>query len=256
MNFNNYFTYNESDNLSFSFPKNSFVTFLGEGNKRLVDNLLFKNSHEYITLMFAKINSKNIYKYKKSVSFVLHEHLNLFVGETVSDEIAFGMECLGKSKNEMEDKISTYANIFGISNLLDKDPNCVGISDKVKIKIVGALVCEPKILVLDEVLCELDKCDLEIVVKKLKDFVKNDNIIFNFTSDINECLYGTDVIVLNNEKVLVSGKTINVLNEDKLMKKLGFGLPFLTEINKYLIDYGIVNRYFDSINELVDEVWK
>ena len=80
MNFNNYFTYSESKNLSFSFPTRSFVTFLGDGNKKLIDNLLFKNNHDYITLMFAKINFKNIYKYKKFVSFVLHEHFNFFVG--------------------------------------------------------------------------------------------------------------------------------------------------------------------------------
>ena len=256
MNFNNYFTYSESKDFSFSFPTRSFVTFLGDGNKRLINNLLFKNNHDYITLMFAKINSKNIFKYKKNVSFVLHEHINLFVGETVSDDIAFGMECSGLNKNEMEDKILKYAKKFEIMNLLDKDPNSLGISDKVKIKIVGSLVCEPKVLVLDEVLCELDKCDLNKVIKNLNDFVNNDNIVFNFTSDVSECLFGSDVIVLNNEKILISGKTINVLNEDKLMKKLGVGLPFLIEVNKYLMDYGIVDKYFDSVGELVDVIWK
>ena len=256
MNFNNYFTYDETKDLSFSFPTRSFVTFLGDGNRKMLDNLLFKKSHEYITLMYAKINSKNFLKYKRNVFFVLHEHLNLFVAETVSDEIAFGMECLGMNKNEMGDKLEKYARKFCISDLLDKDPSCLGISDKVKIKIVGALVCEPKVLVLDEVLCELDKSDLEVVVKNLNNFVNGDNIVFNFTTDVNECLFGTDVVVLSKEKILVSGKTLNVLNEDKLMKKLGIGLPFLIEVNKYLMDYGIVKNYFDSIDELVDEVWK
>ena len=73
---------------------------------------------------------------------------------------------------------------------------------------------------------------------------------------MSECLFGSDVVVLNNEKILISGKTINVLNEDKLMKKLGVGLPFLIEVNKYLMDYGIVDKYFDSVSELVDDIWK
>ena len=40
------------------------------------------------------------------------------------------------------------------------------------------------------------------------------------------------------------------------MKKLGVGLPFLVEVNKYLMDYGIVDKYFDSVSELVDDIWK
>ena len=89
-----------------------------------------------------------------------------------------------------------------------------------------------------------------------EDIYNNDNIVFNFTSDVSECLFGSDVVVLNSEKILISGKTINVLNEDKLMKKLGVGLPFLVEVNKYLMDYGIVDKYFDSVSELVDDIWK
>ncbi len=256
MNFSNYFTYNESKELSFCYPVNSFVTFMGSGKEKLLKNLLFYNKHEYITLMYLKINSKNINKYRKNVAFVLNKHLNIFVGETVGDEIAFGMESLGKNKSEMESILGKYAKLFNISHLLDKDPNCLGCSDKVMIKIVSALVCEPKILVLDEVLCELDFKDRLVVLKNLKDFVDRDNIIFNFTNDVDECLYGNEVVILDDAKILLSGKTINVLNEDKLMKKLGFGLPFVVEVNKYLMDYGIVNHYYLDLESLVDNIWK
>lgn len=256
MNFSNYFTYNESKELSFCYPLNSFVTFMGSGKEKLLKNLLFYNNHEYITLMFSKITSKNINKYKKNVAFVLNKHLNIFVGETVSDEIAFGMESLGKKKNEIENILEHYAKLFNISHLLNKDPNCLGCSDKVKIKIVSALVCEPKVLMLDEVLCELDYVDRLVVLKNLSDFVNNENVIFNFTNNVNECLYGNEVVILDDTKILLSGKTINVLNEDKLMKKLGFGLPFIVEVNKYLMDYGIVHDYYLDLESLVDNIWK
>lgn len=256
MNFNNFFTYNENKELHFSLPTKTFITIMGEGKNRLLKNLLFEKKHEYISLMFTKITAKNILNYKKNVMFILHKHLNIFIGETVNDEIAFGMESLGINRSEMKNTIENYAKSFNIIHLLNKDPNCIGTSDKAKVKLISALVCKPKVLILDEILCEIDKYEIKIVLNNLKKFVEEENIIMNFTNDVNETLYGDEILVLNDEKILISGKTLNVLNEDKIMKKLGLGLPFVIELNKYLIDYEIINKYQLDIERLVDEIWK
>ena len=57
-------------------------------------------------------------------------------------------------------------------------------------------------------------------------------------------------------KLVCDGKTLSVLNEEKLLKRLGIGLPFIIELNKYLMDYGLINKYYLNYKKLVSAVWK
>jgi len=251
MEFEYCLTYKESKDFEIKVKNGEFITLLGEGNSKLINNLFFKKENNYITYKYSKISYKNLSNYRNNVIFIINRNLNIFLGETVRDELAYGMENKGFEKEKMLENIKIISEIFKIHDLLDKDPNGLGISDKVKVKIAGALLCEPNILVLDNVLCEIDQCEKENVVEYLKEYVKKGNVILNFTTDINESLYSEFVYIIGLDKILISGKTLNVLNEDKILKKLGIGLPFIVELNKYLIDYSIIDSYILYEEKLV-----
>ena len=101
----------------------------------------------------------------------------------------------------------------------------------------------------------LDESDKEKVYKALKQYTKNNGIILNFTTQIEETLLGTDIIITDKTKVLLSGKTMSVLNEEKLMKRLGYNLPFIIQLNKYLKDYELIRNYNLSYESLVNSIW-
>lgn len=251
-----FFSYKESEGLSFTVNKKTFLTILGDKNKTIVDNIMFKNKNNYMTINYIKINEKQVNKLRQNINFVSNEHLNVFVGETVKDEIAYGMENQGVSKQNMMEFISKKSVLYKIEDLLDKDPYSLGASDKVKVKIVSTLAYNPKILVLYEIFSELDLIDKRIVTKLLKEYVDEGNIVINFTSDVNETLYGDKIIIINKDKVVIEGNTLSVLNEDRLLKRLGIGLPFIVDLNKYLMDYGLINKYELDMERLVDKLWK
>ena len=57
-------------------------------------------------------------------------------------------------------------------------------------------------------------------------------------------------------KIVMSGKTMSVLNEEKIMKRLDINLPFIVLLNKYLIDYNLIDNYILDYTSLGGALWK
>jgi energy-coupling factor transport system ATP-binding protein len=123
-------------------------------------------------------------------------------------------------------------------------------------KILSALIIKPQILILDNVICELDYKDKELIFDILKEYKKNGGIIINVTNDIEETLHSEKIIVIHDKKLVCFGKTLSVLNEEKLLRKIGVGLPFIIELNRYFMDYGMIDKYYLDSEKLVGALWK
>ena len=75
------------------------------------------------------------------------------------------------------------------------------------------------------------------------------------TSNIEDVLYGDYLIVYDEENIVVEGLTKEVLKEEKIMKKIGFGLPFAVDLSKQLQYYDVLNQTYYDIDSLVGELW-
>lgn len=94
-------------------------------------------------------------------------------------------------------------------------------------------------------------------LKTLFAFLKENNIIFiNVTNDIELCLYTEYLMIYDDSKILIEGSTIEVLKNEKLLKRLGVHLPFIVELSLLLKDYGLVNKIYLDKESLVDKLWK
>lgn len=251
-----YFKYRFTQDIEFNLSGKDFTTIVGNNNDLIVFTLL--NNHKKCNIFIGdkELNNNTRESILKDMSFVLHRYLDIFVAETVMDEIAFGLESLAMNKDDIINLIVSESRRFKLDELLQRDPMSLGSSDKVKMKILSSLIIKPKILVLDNVMCELDYKDRLLIFDILKEFSKNGGIVINFTNDIEDSLYGNKIIVIYDKKIVCEGKTISVLNEEKLLKRLGIGLPFMIELSKYLMDYGIVDKYYLSTDKLVGAIWK
>ena len=251
-----YFKYRFSNYIQFNLNEKDFTTILGNNNDLIIFTLL--NGHKKCNIFVGdlELNDKNRYEIFKRMSIVSHRYLDIFVSETVMDEIAFGLESLAMNKDDIINLITSESRLFKIDNLLERDPYSLGNSDKVKMKILSSLIIKPKILVLDNVMCELDYKDKLLVFDILNEYTKNGGIVINFTNDIEDALFGKEIKIINDKKIICEGKTMSVLNEEQLLKRLGIGLPFMIELSKYLMDYGIINKYYLTNEKLVGAIWK
>ncbi len=251
-----YFKYRYDKFIEFDLKEKSHLSIIGNSNDFFINSLLSHQEKTNIFIGDKELLDDNISTIRKRMCIVLNKYLNIFVGETVKDEIAFGLEGLAYKKNEIAEIIDSQSKLFKLDSLLEKDPNSLGSSDKVKMKILCAMIIGPKILVLDNIINELDYNDKILIFDILEEYKKNDGIIINVTSDIEETLYSDRIIILHDNKLVCDGKTLSVLNEEKILKRLGTGIPFIVELNKYFMDYGMINKYYLSNEKLVGALWK
>ena len=115
---------------------------------------------------------------------------------------------------------------------------------------------KPNVLVIDNIMCELDYQDKLLVFDILKEYSKKGMIIINFTNDIEESLFGEKILIIYDKKLICEGKTMSVLNEEKILKRLNIGLPFMVELSKYFMDYGMISKYYLTNEKLIGAIWK
>ena len=125
--------------------------------------------------------------------------------------------------------------------------------DELKLKILASLSTNTKIYVFMNVLTYLDNDFKERLIRYLK--LGNKRII-NYTTEIEETLLLDYVIVIHENKVIMEGKKELVLQEEKILKKLGFNLPFIVELSNGLKLYKLIDKTYFNNKELVEELWK
>lgn len=250
------FSYYEDEKINFKLDKGDFCTVLGNVNKRIVNNLYNLDKNDFVKINYMSF--KNIEKKKlgKRINFILNENLNLFVCSKVKDEMNFVLENKGLSPLKITELIAEYSYKFKIRDFLDCDPTYIGTTNQILLKFVIAFLCEPKVLVLDNILEEMDYKAKKLIIKELKDYVKAGNIVLNFTNNIEEALLGNKIILTSKNMITAEGKTLSILNEEKLLKRLGYGQPFNIELCKLLMDYELIDKYYFNYKKLVDKIWK
>lgn len=142
---------------------------------------------------------------------------------------------------------------FDLTPILNENISSLDLSSIIYLKVIASLLNNDGIIVFDDVLSYLEENKKRIVIDYLK---KNDITFINITSDTEEILLADYLIVLTNSGVAIEGKTNTVLNEDKLLRRLGFNLPFLFDISLKLKSYDISNKIYANIDGLVNELWK
>lgn len=214
------FTYND---ISLNFNKGTFITVLGNSNKSILQSL----NDEYNSIIYEKL-------------------LNNKSNSTVYD-------CIFKYAKSIK-KTKEYLVKFNLIEYEKEIVSKLDINEKIKLEILLQLINKSNIIVIYNILSLLDYNDFKLIMKVLLS-IKN-KIVINFTNNISESFFGDEILIINDDKLICYGKTLAVLNEEKILKKLGLGLPFIIELNRYLMDYELINKYYLTNEKLVGALWK
>ncbi len=156
---------------------------------------------------------------------------------------------------------SNPASIEDIPKSILKEFNCDYLTNKkdltkiddIKINILASLNSSKEIFVFLNVLTFTDKDFKEKVIDYL---IKKNKRIINYTTEIEETLLLDYIIVIHEDKVIMEGLKLQVLSEEKILKKLGFNLPFIIELSQGLMYYNLVDEIYLEKESLVDDLWK
>lgn len=204
-----------------------------------------------IEIFGYEFKKQNLLKIKKKFEVILNDLE--FVAETVKNELSFGMENMCFATKKMKEKIDEIVKYFSLENVINLDPYQISEENKALIKILSYVVMEPEIIVVDDLFSYLDKMNKALLFK----YLNEKNIyLFNITSDVNDIFYSDYVYLLDSGKIVIEGKSMQVIEEEKIFKRLGINLPFMIDLSKQLKSYELINKTYYNPKELVDELWK
>lgn len=237
--------------------KNTFTTILGpngSGKSTLVKILLgLEEKDGIVEINGIELNKKNINEIRKQIGVVFENPDSQFVAETVMDDIAFSLENLNYPKKEIRNKIKEISKLLEIEQILQKEPHSLSGGEKQLVSLASALVIEPKILILDEALNMIDN---HIKEKLLKNLIDLDITIIMITHDSEDAMYSDEIIVLDNGNLILKGPKELVFQEEEIFKKLGLEIPFMIDLSKKLMFYGLIDNIIYDMDEMVNTLWK
>lgn len=236
----------------------SIIGSNGSGKSTLMKIIVGLLKCEGTITVDGTVISEDTYKEVRSkIGMVFENPDNQFVAETVMDEIAFSLENMNYEKTKIRENIKDIAQLLDIEDIMEKEPHTLSGGQKQLVALASALAIKPKILVLDEALEMLDEAERQKILKILVELNKNNNLtIINITHNSEELLYGTDIVILNQGKVVAEGLTKDILRQEKAFKNNGLELPFVVDLSYKLKYYGLVDDIVLDMDELVNIIWK
>lgn len=258
------FSYDQTQDVvkdvSFVVKKGSYTTLIGHNGSgkstiaKLIIGLLEKEKGS-ILIDGEELSLETIEGIRRKIGIVFQNPDNQFIGATVRDDIAFGLENHQVAPSEMDEIIENYAKEVGMSEYLDHEPTRLSGGQKQRVAIAGILSMKPEILILDEATSMLDpegKEDINNLVKQLHK--ENNMTILSITHDVEEVLKSDHVIVMYEGRIVKDGTPSEVMKNEEELVRLKLAAPYSVRLANELKKLGIPVKQAWDTEGMVDEL--
>lgn len=236
----------------------SIVGHNGSGKSttiRLIDGLLEAESGE-IFILGDRLTPENVWEKRRHIGMVFQNPDNQFVGATVEDDVAFGLENQGMDHETMVGRVNEALEIVGMQDFKNREPARLSGGQKQRVAIAGIVALRPDIIILDEATSMLDpegRLDLIQTVKRIKD--ENQMTVISITHDLDEVALSDRVLVMKKGKV-ESSSTARELFSRSDLQELGLDEPFSNQVKATLNeDFDLPADYLTE-KELQESLWE
>ena len=236
----------------------SIVGHNGSGKSttvRLIDGLLEAESGE-IFIAGDRLTAENVWEKRRYIGMVFQNPDNQFVGATVEDDVAFGLENQGIDHATMVSRVTEALEIVGMKEFKDREPARLSGGQKQRVAIAGVVALQPDIIILDEATSMLDpegRLDLIQTVKRIKD--SHNMTVISITHDLDEVALSDRVLVMKKGRV-ESSSTAKELFSRSDLEELGLDQPFSNQVKDSLAeDFDLPTGYLTE-KELQESLWE
>ena len=250
-------------NISFQIHKGEYVAILGHNGSgkstiaKLLIGLLEKKSDE-IYIDDYQLNLENLYKIREKVGIIFQNPDNQFVGATVEDDVAFGLENKGVPYEEMALRVQEALEFVGMSEFKDREPARLSGGQKQRVAIAGIVAMRPSILILDEATSMLDPEGRQELIQSIKAIRKEYGMtVLSITHDLDEVALSDRVLVLKKGKVESVSSPRELFSRGSELVDLGLDIPFSALLTQKLRNKGLIDcEDYLTEKELVEQLWE
>ncbi|WP_314480330.1 energy-coupling factor ABC transporter ATP-binding protein [Streptococcus cristatus] len=237
----------------------SIVGHNGSGKSttvRLIDGLLEAESGDII-ISGDKLTADNVWEKRRQIGMVFQNPDNQFVGATVEDDVAFGLENQGMDYPMMVKRVHEALELVGMQNFKEREPARLSGGQKQRVAIAGVVALQPDIIILDEATSMLDpegRLELIRTVKEIKD--KNHLTVISITHDLDEISLSDRVLVMKNGQVESTATPRELFSRPDL-EDLGLDQPFVNQVKAAMIQTGLtLPKNYLTEKELQEQLWE
>ncbi len=249
------------NDVSFQVKKGEWLSIVGHNGSgksttvRLIDGLLEAESGDII-ISGDKLTVENVWEKRRQIGMVFQNPDNQFVGATVEDDVAFGLENQGLDYDLMVERVQQALELVGMQDFKEREPARLSGGQKQRVAVAGVVALRPDIIILDEATSMLDpegRLALIQTVKKIKD--SNQLTVISITHDLDEIALSDRVLVMKEGQVESTATPRELFSREDL-EELGLDQPFVNQVKTALRQSGLpLPDSYLTEKELQDQLW-
>lgn len=261
------YTYPDSEapainDLSLDIHKNEWLSVVGKNGSgkstltKLIDGLIESDSGS-IEIAGQIINEDNIWEAREKIGIVFQNPDHQFVGATVEDDVAFGLENQGVPRDKMVEEVDEALKMVDMQEYKTRDPQSLSGGQKQRVAIAGVLATRPQIIIMDESTSMLDPNGRKTVLDLIERLRRDQDItIISITHDIEETQLSERIVVLNDGQVVQDSDPKAIYDLGPELTDFGLEEPFSSQVASSLRDTLKLPEGYLNEEELIDSIWK
>ena len=248
--------------ISFSINKGEWVAIVGHngsGKSTLAKaiNGLHLPQKGTVTVGGMTLSEESVWDVRRMVGMVFQNPDNQFVGATVEDDVAFGLENQGIERSEMQRRVQDALEKVKMQEFATREPARLSGGQKQRVAIAGVVALRPDIIILDDAPSMLDpegRDDVIATIRKIKE--ESDLTVISITHDIDEAASANRILVMRDGELYQEGTPDEIFSAGPELVSLGLDLPFPEKLKSALKDRGVnvPANYLDE-EGMMDWLW-
>ena len=254
--------YYDVKDITFHVKRGEWLSIVGHNGSgksttvRLIDGLLEAESGE-IVIDGQRLTEENVWNIRRQIGMVFQNPDNQFVGATVEDDVAFGLENQGLSRQEMKKRVEEALDLVGMLDFKKREPARLSGGQKQRVAIAGVVALRPAILILDEATSMLDPEGRRELIETVKGIRKDyDMTVISITHDLEEVAMSNRVLVMKKGEIESTSSPRDLFSRNDL-DQIGLDDPFANQLKHSLSQngYDLPENYLTE-SELEDKLWE
>ena len=238
----------------------SIVGHNGSGKSttaRLIGGLLVADSGQII-VDGQELTEETVWDIRDKIGMVFQNPDNQFVGATVEDDVAFGLENKGLPYKEMVSRVQEALSFVGMMDFKDREPARLSGGQKQRVAIAGIIAMRPSILILDEATSMLDPEGRQELIQYIEDIRQQYGMtVLSITHELDEVAMSNRVLVLKQGKVESISSPRELFSRGSELVDLGLDIPFSALLTQKLKNQGLIDcEGYLTEKELVEQLWE
>lgn len=251
------------NDVSFHVKRGEWLSIVGHNGSgksttaRLIGGLLVADSGQII-VDGQELTEETVWDIRDKIGMVFQNPDNQFVGATVEDDVAFGLENKGLPYKEMVSRVQEALSFVGMMDFKDREPARLSGGQKQRVAIAGIIAMRPSILILDEATSMLDPEGRQELIQSIEDIRQQYGMtVLSITHDLDEVVMSNRVLVLKQGKVESISSPRELFSRGSELVDLGLDIPFSALLTQKLKNQGLIDcEGYLTEKELVEQLWE